>query len=95
MRCEIFRFASRCKRPASRHVRIVTDVGTVLAYICVECRRGIADCDERLGDGVLVAAHPTGLPCRHPHGEWDDDGCVLPVTVDTPEDLDVAEAVPA
>lgn len=95
MRCEIFHFAMRCRRTAALHVKIVTDVGTVLAFICSDDRAGIAEWGERLSDGHLVAAHPIDLPCRHPSAEWDDDGCVLPVTVDTLADLEVSEAVPA
>lgn len=85
-----------CGRRGVHHVRVWLTVGIEARVpMCAACMVLVSANAGRLVDGVIRAAHPMDVPCRHPHGEWHDDGCVLPVTTDTIEDVRVGEEVPA
>lgn len=97
MRCQVVHlpFGPRCPGPAQLHVRVHPYGWESVAEIVV-CP-GCAAAAAVIGffDATVVAAHRLDVPCRHPDGEWDDDGCVLPVTTETPEHVDVGVGVPA
>lgn len=97
MKCQVVHvpFGGRCGGTADLHVRVLPlgHGSYVDIAVCRFC--GAMTAIFGFIDAVVVAAHLLAVPCRHPDGEWDDDGCVLPVTTDTVEDVNVDVGVPA
>lgn len=81
-----------CRRPATVHQLITVDHhGRLKVHACIDCAVAVAV--RPVFNAQLLAQHPLTPACRHPDGQWDDDGCVIPtvddVTVDQLTDVEV------